>query len=450
MAQLFFCSSFINPLFNQTFMRKNSISTAFSSTLVLLSLFVSNASNAQYLWNNDSAFKAGNPNSGRIWGYAFGDFAYKTHKDSLNRGGSNQYTGIPTDRTTFQFRRIYLGYDYNISKKFAAELLLAAEDNFPAGNPPSSAAASGDETLNNKLTFYIKLMNIRWKNIWKGTDLVVGQLATPAFPLISERVWNYRSIERTIADIRRTPSYDMGAALQGVFDPATKNFGYNLMVGNGSSAKPEGDNFKWFYGDVYAYFLNKKLVVDFYGDYERLNWTSHWQHARQMWKGYIAYNSAATSKGMDPGTGFTVGVEAFVNNLKNDNFATKKDASIDTMSTAATGLSMYVHGDIVKTKLRFFGRVDLYNPNSKIDNNVYVKYVGNTSNYNDNSYRGTTATGDQTYKQTFIAAGLDFMPTKGVHVMPNIWYNHYATQLATANGDHDLVWRITLFYVFGK
>jgi hypothetical protein len=35
----------------------------------------------------------------------------------------------------FQFRRIYLGYDYNISKKFTAELLLAAEDNFPPGAP---------------------------------------------------------------------------------------------------------------------------------------------------------------------------------------------------------------------------------------------------------------------------------------------------------------------------
>jgi hypothetical protein len=243
----------------------------------------------------------------------------------------------------------------------------------------------------------------------------------------------------------------MGAALQGVFDPATKNFGYNLMVGNGSSAKPEGDNFKWFYADVYHYFANKKLVVDVYADYERLNWTSKWQHARQMWKGYIAYNSAATAKGMDPGNGFTVGVEYFINNLKNDNFSTAISSEVDTLTTAAKGLSMYVHGDIVKSKLRFFARVDLYNPNNKVDNSVYVKYTGNTGNYNDNSYSlGTTPTGDQTYKQTFMTAGLDFTPVKNVHFMPNVWYNHYATQLATANDDHDLVWRLTFYYVFGK
>ncbi|HTS44987.1 MAG TPA: hypothetical protein VMH01_11370, partial [Puia sp.] len=60
-------------------------------TMVLLLLFTS--TQAQYLWNNDSAFKAGTANSGRLWGYVFGDFYYKGHSDSLNRGGNNQYTG---------------------------------------------------------------------------------------------------------------------------------------------------------------------------------------------------------------------------------------------------------------------------------------------------------------------------------------------------------------------
>ena len=64
-------------------------------------------------------------------------------------------------------------------------------------------------------------------------------------------------------------------------------------------------------------------MIDAYADYERLAWTSTWHHSRQMLKGYIAYNSAATDKGMNPGSGYTVGVEAFINNLKNDNFATK-------------------------------------------------------------------------------------------------------------------------------
>src|SRR5689334_11511398 len=158
----------------------------------------------------DSNFKP----SGKLWGYAFGDYYYKAHSDPLNRGGSNQYTGIEKDRNAFQFRRIYLGYTYEISPKFTAETLLAAEDNITT----LAGVTSGDLLGDNKLSLYIKLANIRWKNIWKGTDLVVGQVATPAFPLLTETVWGYRSVERTVADLRRTPSFDLGATLQGSFD----------------------------------------------------------------------------------------------------------------------------------------------------------------------------------------------------------------------------------------
>jgi hypothetical protein len=421
---------------------------------VLAFLMLSNSSaKAQFTLNSDSAFKAGSPNSGRIWGYTFGDFYYKGHSDSLNRGGNNQYSGIPKNRNAFQFRRIYLGYDYNISKKFSAELLLSAEDNFPAFNPPSSAAASGDELINNKESFFIKLANIRWKGIWKGTDLVVGEQSTPSFPLLSEKIWSYRSIERTIADIRRTPSYDLGIGLQGVLDPKTKNFGYDLLVANGSSAKPTATSFKWFYGDIYYYFFKKKLVVDFYADYQRLNWQSSWHHDRQMLKGFVAYTTPA----------LTVGVEGFINTIRNDTKATFTAGGADTINTKANGISFYIHGDIVKNKLRFFARLDAYNPNKNIDNGKYSAYSGVSSpnGYNSNAFEATysntgavatvTPTGDITSKETFITAGLDITPYKGVHFMPNIWYSGYKSQLAAgSHSDYDLVYRLTFYFVFGK
>jgi len=403
--------------------------------------------------NSDSAFKAGTPNSGRLWGYAFGDFYYKAHSDSLNRGGNNQYIGIPKNRNAFQFRRIYLGYDYNISKNFSTELLLAAEDNFPAFNPPSNGAANGDELSDGKLSFYIKLADIHWKNVWSGTDLIVGQQATPAFPLLSEKIWNYRSVERTIADIRRTPSYDMGVGLQGLFDSSTKNFGYEILIGNGSSAKPAATSFKWFYGDIYHYFLDKKVVVDVYADYQRLNWTPTWHHDRQMWKGFAAYTTPA----------LTIGVEGFINTISNDTKATLIGGGADTINTAAQGLSLYIHGNIVKNKLRFFARYDQYNPNKKIDNYTYKSYSGISSpnGYNSNSYEATynssggvasvTPTGDITSKENFVTVGLDFTPYKNVHFMPNIWYNNYSSQLTgVSNGDYDLVYRMTFYFVFGK
>lgn len=430
------------------------LSYARNLLLIVLFAIATTSTQAQSFWNNDSAFKAQAPNSGRLWGYSFGDFYYKSHSDSLNRGGSNQYSGIPQSRNAFQFRRIYLGYDFNLNNRLSTELLLAAEDNFPAFNPPSSAAASGDEALNNKETFFIKLANVRLKNIWKGTDLVVGEQGTPAFPGISEKVWNYRSIERTIIDIRRTPSYDMGVGLQGTFDPKTKNFGYNLLVATGSSSKPASNSFKWFYGDVYGWFFDKRLVIDIYADYQRLNWQPGWHHDRQMFKGYAAWTTPW----------ITLGVEGFINTIKMDTKATKIGGGADTIDTKANGLSMYAHGAIIPEKLRWFARVDLYNPNKNVDNSTYSAYAGisSPSAYMTNGYHMTysastgaptaaTSNGDPTSKETFVTVGLDWMPYKDIHFMPNLWYNGYSSQLASGSAkDKDVVFRLTWFFVFGK
>jgi len=363
----------------------------------------------------------------------FGDYYFKSHADSLNRGGSNQYSGIPTNRNSFQIRRIYVGYDYNISNKFSSELLLAAEDNFTAFNPPSSSSMSGDETIGNKHTFYVKLANIRWKSIWKGTDLVIGEMSTPSLPLLTEKFWNYRSIEKTLLDLRKVPVYDAGVSLQGVFDPTTKNFGYNVMIGNGTGARPAATSFKNFYGDIYAFGLGKKLMVDLYADYNRTNWSSNpnLQRSKQTIKGAIAYNSAATVKtGINPGSGFTIGAEFFATTLHKDVFASKISGGVDTITNVATGVSLYAHGDIIKNKLRYFIRYDYYNPMNVVENSKYNKYVANASNYNDNSYvmtynsNGTpissTSIGDPTYKQNFLTFGLDYMPAKNVKVMPII------------------------------
>jgi hypothetical protein len=375
----------------------------------------------------DSSFKPG----GKLWGYTFGDFYYKAHADSLNRGGANQYTGIEQGRNAFQIRRAYLGYNYDLHPKFAAELLLAAEDNVGT----TAAAANGDLTTNGKLTFYIKYANLRWKNLWKGTDLVIGQAATPAFSLIEEPIWGYRSIERTITDIRRMPSFDLGVALQGKFDPETGNFGYNLMVGNGSGARPETNKFKHIYANVFAKFLDKRLVLSLFADYERLNSTPTFRHSRNMVKGFAAYTTPA----------FTIGAEAFTNFAQQDVVGIHQDvpeSTSDTLNANALGLSLFVRGTLVKDKLGYFARYDRYNPDTRYDQYYYQTYKPLSANYEPNN------------KEQFATVGLDFTPIKNVHLMPNIWYNRYVSERTDVSGaerqDYDLVYRVTFHYVFGR
>jgi len=379
-------------------------------------LLSSNSIKAQFVSGSDSAFKAGTPNSGKLWGYMFGDYYVKGNADSLNRGGA-QYSGVPKKMNAFQIRRLYLGYNYNITKKFAAEVLLEA--------------APGEALTDNKLAFYVKLANLRIKDLWKGTDLIFGQVGTPGFSMSSEPIWGYRSIEKTVIDIRGTPSYDLGVTLQGKFDPKTANFGYDLMVGNGTGAKPEGDKYKWLYGDIWGKFLDKKLYVNLYVDYNRMSPIAGMKHSRSMIKGIVAYTIPK----------FTLGVEAYSNKLQNDDQAREiSTGNVDVLSVNAKGLSIFTHGAIVKDKLNFFARYDAFNPNNKIDNSKYNMYVGNTSGYNDPSTKGQ-----------FITAGLDYTPIKNVHVMPNIWYNKNINQGFTPKYDgSDVVCRVTFYYVFGK
>lgn len=371
----------------------------------------------------DTTFKP----SGKFWGYTFGDFFYKTHSDTLKRGGANQYTGIEKGRNEFQLRRTYFGYNYYIHPKFSAELLLAAEDNVVTEN----GNTNGDLTSNNKITFYIKYANLRWKNVWKGTDLVVGQSATPAFSLVIEPVWGYRSIERTITDIRRTPSFDLGVALQGKFDPNTGNSGYNIMVGNGNSARPENDKFKWFYGEVYTKVFDKKLILDLYADYQRMNWSPNFHHSRNMVKAFAGYTTPTV----------TFGVEAFLNHNSDDVVGLRGNLN-DTMSTNSVGVSTFVRGVIIKDKLGYFARYDHYNPNTNYNGAYYTDYKGFSANYEPND------------RQCFFTTGLDITPAKNIHFMPNIWFNKYVSQRSNIpvaiKQDYDLVYRVTFYYVYGK
>jgi hypothetical protein len=422
--------------------------------------------------------------SGKLWGYGFGDYAYKGGTDEINRGGNNQYTKVPVNANEFQWRRLYLGYNYNISKKFSAEFLLAAEDDWAGGVLGQSAASvtvntvtgtgtpnlggNGDVLLNTKFAPYIKLANIRWKNIFKNSDLVIGQAPTPTFAQgsalkenarnsqTSEEVWGYRSIERTIVDIRRTSSYDFGASLQGWFDN-NGNYGYDVMVANGTGAKPEGDQNKWFYGDVYAKFLNKKLIIDLYQDYEKINWgvyvkgpNGNWNHDRNMTKLFVAYTTPK----------FTVGFEGYINTLMGDVIVTGIDKNTYYRTTDAMGISVFTKGRITKEKLGWFAMFDNVDNSGNLNN-----IVGQA---NTKSYTVGTSQYDPTTKEMFGTFGLDYTPIKNVHIMPNVWLNTYTsaldvnganstgTKYSTMNSNvtgikgTDAVYRLTFYYVYGK
>jgi hypothetical protein len=377
----------------------------------------------------------------RIWGYAFGDFYYDAHADVANRGAETNYNGVPAYRNAFQFRRIYLGYEHDITKKFTAEILLASEPNANTVVSGTTSISNSDNLADNKMAFYIKNIDLRWKNIWKGTDFVIGEMLTPAFPLLTEKIWGYRSIERTISDFHRTNAYDVGVSLQGVFDPSAKNFGYNILIGNnsagspaslGSAANANTGFYKAFYGDVYAKFLNQTLIFDLYADYMKTApaTAAIGGQSRNMIKGFVAYTTPK----------ITFGLEAYTQKLTNGvtNTVTKlpEDATVEAFS-------IYAHGAIYKDKLGFFIRYDGYNP----DNDYHITDAY-TSNTNLAAYSASA-------KEHFYTAGLDFTPAKNVHFEPNVWLIQYKDQRDSSTtgylpDSHVLVYRLTFYFIFGR
>ncbi|MGN6193428.1 MAG: hypothetical protein ACTHOB_00705 [Ginsengibacter sp.] len=355
--------------------------------------------------------------SGKIWGYAFGDYAYKLHADAEKRGNI-QYSKLPQDYNSFNFRRIYLGYDYQFSPNVSSQFLLAHESTSEANT------SNPDVLTDNNRAMYIKAMNIRFKNVIPRATIVAGQQSTPTFATLSESFWGYRSIEKTIADMRGiSSSTDLGL---GVFGKIGKNenVGYDVMVGNNNGAKVENNNFKKLYTSLYAYFLDKKLVIQ--GNYEVGRAAlSPIQKNISTIKAFAAYKTSKT----------TVGVEAFRQiQTNNSTYVTGTDTAFSDVKPS--GISFFLTQQLTKDKLNFFARFDVYNPDSKFNSNN--KYIGS---YNSN-------------RESFATIGLDFVPYKNVHIMPNLWYDQFHSKMPDATGklknDYDLEGRITLYFLFNK
>jgi hypothetical protein len=348
--------------------------------------------------------------SGKLWGYTFGDFMYKAQSNTFSQTNT-QYASTPNKATSYEFRRIYLGYDYNISERFSAQLILAYEG--------TSLASDGNRSI------YIKIANLRWKNIFHNSDLVIGAQGTPTYATTYESIYGYRSLEKTIMDMRKiSGSSDVGISLQGKFNDEG-NIGYNVMISNGSGAKPEADKWKKFFGDLYFKFFNQKVMLDIGADNE---WGQHspYPKDKNTIKAFLGYQ----------GERITIGLEAFQQMQRNNTIFTEPAPSTvkDTVNALASGISIWARGPISK-KLSCVVRYDYYTPDTKF----------NATNVYPAGYTGI-------YTESFVLVGLDYAPVKNVHLIPNVWYDMYNNRYSDVNNlsktSADLAYRLTVYYIF--
>ena len=175
-----------------------------------------------------------------------------------------------------------------------------------------------------------------------------------------------------------------------------------------------------------------------------------WDHDRYMTKLFVAYVNPR----------ITVGAEVFMNTLMGDVVDSGKDGKPYYRTTKAMGVSVFAKGRITREKLGFFARFDNYDPSGNLNSIV--------SETNTKNYSALTSQYEPTTKEMFTTFGLDYTPVKNVHIMPNVWLNTYESALSATGTNSagtkyssmnanvtgakgtDAVYRITLYYIYGK
>lgn len=326
---------------------------------------------------------------GKFSGLVFGDYFYKTGGDAQLFGSASQYAQpLAKDFQAFQLRRIYFIYDHTISQKFSAQFLIE-------GN---------DKALDNggRHGVFLKTAFLEWKGIFSGSNLAIGLVPTPTWSWgVAERIWNYRSLEKTIADFRGFGSAsDIGISLRGKID-GDGMLSYIAMIGNGTGQKPENDRYKKYYGEL-NFKPVKELTVEAYADYEP---AFNDKNVTTM-KGVVAYQIPQV----------TLGVEV-AQQIRQKDYANGSDRQ-------PLGISAYVWAPVPGVeKLNAVARYDFFNPDTKISNAGFT--------------------------EQFFLIGLDYFPENHIHVMPNLWLNSFSDKSSAGVAkDSDVVFRLTFFYVY--
>jgi len=353
--------------------------TLFTFSLVLLCVSLATPQ-AKKEVKKSTAELASSPKSttAKIWGSTYIDYAYvaKAQDTSIQKNNA------------FEFRRIYLGYDQDISDQFSARVLIEANDS--------------ETTKSGVMGFFAKQAYLEWKNLLPMANIFIGLSPTPSLAN-AEKFWAYRSLEKVILDRKGlVATSEMGVGVKGKI-VADGSLGYALMVGNGNGGKLENDKLKKIFGEI-DFEPVKGAVVELYGDYE--NGAN--SQAKLTGKGLFGYQSATVS----------FGVEGFYRNVQHGTFQSNGASSDSNLVGASANTSFQI-----VENLRLVLRGDFF------DADFLVK--------------------DKGFREIFAVAGLDFAPAKDVHLIPNALYTHQLKKLTTSPTlSDDITVRLTFAYSF--
>jgi hypothetical protein len=297
----------------------------------------------------------------KMKGLAFGDYYYVA-------------SGAAKEQNGFQIRRIYLTFDKKWNDRFTGRFRLEAND---------AGFGTGD-----KMTPAIKDASMKYKK--NGRSLVVGLSPTPTWSL-TEGIWGYRSVVKTLLDLNKVgSSRDLGVLFETPLGSSEK-VKAQVMFGNGNSNKAEINNDKKAYIRL-AMAPTKTVGLTLYADYE----SRPGDQDRTTFSA-LAYSLTKTG---------ALAVEGVWQNRKNA--ATGTD-------TTARGVSLFGRAK-TRENIGFFGRIDYFDPSDQTPGDALTRLI----------------------------AGVDLIPDAKIHIMPNAIVETYQDSAI----ETVVTPRITVYFIF--
>lgn len=361
---------------------------------------------------------------GKFSGVFYGDYFYNASRDtSANRANlpGSALTG-PVSNQGFVIRRVYFTYDYDLAEQFATRFRLELDE-----TPNSSGAYA--VLSNGNIGVFVKDAWLRWKNIFKGSDLYFGIQPTSAYE-VSEGIWGYRSLEKTIMDLRGiVSSRVLGIALRGKLDDDGV-FGYWITVANSNSGtQPKDIGQTLRNGDKYnlyslhlAFRPAKELMFTLYGDFRPTYPVDNpastaVPRATESNNTFTGALFASYRKEND----FSLGAEAFTQQTAHAYPDPAGGNSLKTLSRVGVSLFGWYN---FSEELGLIARYDYFDPKT-----------GSTS-------------GEKGDSRSYILAGLTYRPAKNVQVVPNVQVETYETIPGGRSIDAAMTGRLSFLFSF--
>lgn len=277
-----------------------------------------------------------------VGGQVFLDYFYRFSSPVESQKGVHGFT----------YRRLNLTTDFALSEDFSGRARLEAND-----------GALGPEGP----IVFVKDLSLTW-NYAGEHDATIGITSPPAFE-VAERVWGYRSLEKTILDFTGiVRSRDFGIRFDGPI-VSTGVVRYAFMLANNSVNFPETDPYKRAYALVYFH-PTSSLHFTLGADRAGFDDTRESMTRVSAFGGYVSQLAR-------------MGIEGF--------YATTE--MVDGSSPEHTGVSFY---GALKVHPRWEAVV-------RLDRSIEELPAAESHG-------------------TFFLAGLSFQPNEFVNLIPNLWF----------------------------